>query len=116
MLDFFWLGGTVKKFKHKIGEFNCPDCDYSAKRNDKLKLHIQTKHEGLRFPCEYCEYAALRPDKLRDHRRKKHGIETTYPCDVCEFVGENYRSLQIHLKEHPVKTGVIILDRKKNIK
>ena len=42
-------GGGTKKFKHKIGEFNCPDCEYSAKRNDKLKLHIQTKHEGLRY-------------------------------------------------------------------
>ena len=43
------LGAGSKKFKNKIGEFNCPDCEYSAKRNDKLKLHIQTKHEGLRY-------------------------------------------------------------------
>ena len=37
--------------KKKLGDFHCtePDCDYYTTRNDKLKMHIKTKHEGLRF-------------------------------------------------------------------
>ena len=54
--------------------FDCPDCNTSFGRKDKLSLHIRDKHEngGIMYQCEVCDKVLSRKDKVREHVRRKH--------------------------------------------
>ena len=64
------------KYEHTgSGErFDCPDCNTSFGRKDKLSLHVRDKHEngGIMYQCEVCDKVLSRKDKVREHVRRKH--------------------------------------------
>ena len=39
---------TKSPRKYPVGEFPCVECDYVAKRKDKLNQHFQTQHLGVK--------------------------------------------------------------------
>merc|ERR1719319_2015075 len=57
--------------------YPCDQCDYTSTQKGKIKMHIDTIHNGKNFPCEYvdCMYTALRKDGLKNHIMKVHGHE-----------------------------------------
>ena len=59
---------------HERVRHPCDQCDFTASRSDKLKLHKRIKHEqvGVRYKCDQCDFTAIRPDKLTQHRKNKH--------------------------------------------
>ena len=54
--------------------FDCPECNTSFGRKDKLNLHIRDKHEngGVMHQCEVCDKVLSRKDKVMEHVRRKH--------------------------------------------
>ena len=54
--------------------FDCPECNSSFGRKDKLNSHFRDKHEqgGLVFPCSLCDKVLSRKDKVKEHVRRKH--------------------------------------------
>ena len=50
----------------------CSQCDYSAKPNKELKIHVQGVHEGIAYPCEQCSYVSKRKCDLLKHTKSKH--------------------------------------------
>ena len=63
--------------KQMIDEkYSCEYCEYKAKENRSLKLHIKTKHEGLTYHCEMCDYKAAYSSQVKSHKLDKHdGVE-----------------------------------------
>ena len=56
-------------------------CENKSNRNEFLKKHALTKHEGVRYSCDYCtntEEVALK-QHIESHHEGKG-----YPCTDCE--------------------------------
>ena len=45
---------------------------YAATKLSHLKIHKESKHEGIRYPCGKCIYAATDLGKLGRHKQSKH--------------------------------------------
>ena len=56
-------------------------CEFTASTSYNLKVHKQSKHEGIRYPCDMCEYAVTRQWVLKVHKESKHE-GNRYPCDI----------------------------------
>ena len=75
----------------------CNQCDYSARRNEELKSHSQSVHEGIVYPCEQCSYVSKRNKDLKIHIMSKH-TTIFFSCDEEQCSYETFsRKL---LKEH----------------
>jgi hypothetical protein len=59
--------------KHKYGNFSCDQCDFSAKRADYLKRHIDTQHNINRetYHCGECGATFLKRYNLELHKKTK---------------------------------------------
>ena len=75
--------------------FTCDKCEFAATTLGYLKIHKESKHEGIRYPCDECEFAATTLGYLKRHKENKHeGIR--YPCDKCEFAATTPSNLKNH--------------------
>ena len=36
--------------------FPSNNCEYTAKKNEPLKKHVSSEHEGERYACDFCEH------------------------------------------------------------
>ena len=62
-----------QKSKHEEGDiYSCNRCEYKATQPGNLKIHQQSKHEGVRYFCDQCEYQATRQEHLNVHKQSKH--------------------------------------------
>ena len=52
--------------------YPCPECDYAATTPGALKIHVESKHEGVRYPCSKCEYTATSTSSRNSHFKNKH--------------------------------------------
>ena len=96
--------------KHKEGDFiekqkskySCSQCDYQAATKSGVKIHIQSKHEGIKYPCNHCDYQATERGNLQKHIQYKHeGIK--YPCTQCDYQASTKGNLQTHIqRKHQV--------------
>ena len=49
-------------------------CEYTAAKANNLRVHKQSKHEGLlRYPWDECEYTAAKADNLSLHKLRAIG-------------------------------------------
>ena len=70
---------------------------HTATTAGSLKIHVESKHEGVRYPCNQCEYAATQPGVLKIHIENIHeGVR--YPCGQCKFVATQSCHLKTHQK------------------
>merc|ERR1712129_597232 len=59
----------------KIGNvFSCDKCEYRAKWAQKMKLHIDAKHNNVKYSCELCAYSSGYPHHLYTHKKTKHSF------------------------------------------
>ena len=58
-------------------------CGYSVPEDSLLKIHIESKHEGVQYSCKQCDYKATDKRKLRTHIESKYeGV--CYDCNLCD--------------------------------
>ena len=69
---------------YERGLNECNQCKYKTPRKGDLKIHIQSKHEGVCYSCNKCEYKATQRGSLEIHIEAKHE-EPHYSCDQCEY-------------------------------
>ena len=78
-------------------QYKCQHCTYQAINSGNLKVHVQTKHEGIKYPCQQCDYQATQSSSLQMHIKSKHeGVK--YPCQQCDYQATHPSSLQMHIK------------------
>lgn len=80
----------------------CSQCDYSAKTNEELKIHVQGVHEGIAYPCEQCSYVSKRKGDLLKHSKSKH-TDMFFGCreENCSYESYSKNVLKKHVEsEH----------------
>ena len=81
----------------QIKPFKCEECGKEFARSYKMKLHIQSVHEGKSlFPCDQCDASFSESNKLKRHITGVHLNIKPFPCVQCE---SQFYSLSM-LKEH----------------
>ena len=59
-------------------------CLIKWEQKQSLKIHQQSKHEGVRYVCNQCEYSATTRGDLKRHQESLHeGV--LYSCDQCKY-------------------------------
>ena len=57
--------------KHSDG-FSCTSCDYSSKRKNHMREHVERHIEGLQYPCKFCDKNFRTSNSLRNHNYRSH--------------------------------------------
>ena len=75
----------------------CGDCDYKAKKRNRLNQHINVVHNyGKPFQCHDCEFKAKQKSNLDRHIKSVHKGEV-FPCPDCSYNATQKSSLNIHI-------------------
>jgi len=82
-----------KKLQDKQNSM-CDQCDFVAKRPERLAGHKKREH-GKRLPCDECKNSYLDPERLEKHKRIAHD-KTIRQCDQCPFQTNNKNNLVTH--------------------
>ena len=86
-----------KQIVHQGLKHACNQCNYEAKQQWQLKIHIQSMHEGVKYTCDKCEYQAIRQDHLTRHIKSTHeGVR--YDCFWCSFQAKRQDHLTRHIQ------------------
>ena len=74
--------GEEEEEKKNVDEFRCDYCEKSIKNKKHLSRHLAT-HSGVSHNCPQCQSTFSRRDKLNAHIRKKHQNEENKSQDNC---------------------------------
>ena len=84
-------------WKVNIKAYPCTECKLTASQAQNLKIHVESKHEGVRYPCCKCEYAATRASYLKVNIKNIHdGV--IYLYSKCEFTATSAQNLKNHVE------------------
>lgn len=85
------------QLSHTGHTFRCtaPNCIYTSRRKENLKIHIATHRNETPFVCEICGHRFSQNKNLKRHAQL-HISKTIHKCPHCSF--SNYRTDK--LKEH----------------
>ena len=53
----------------RVDGFACNQCEYTTKRKDHMKEHVERHIEGLEYPCNYCDKVMKSSASSRMHVR-----------------------------------------------
>jgi len=79
---------------NKLKKVSCDQCDFIAKRPERLPNHKRIVH-GDKYPCDLCGTFYLNPDKLQVHKLYKHD-DRVHKCEECDYQTKNKFSLMEH--------------------
>ena len=87
----------IKHVNERI--FSCTKCEYKAKQNKTLKLHILKLHEGqiIEYRCQDCEFKTKSRGNLWRHKKTVHDGHI-FSCKQCEFKTKSEGNLWRHKK------------------
>ncbi|XP_028163033.1 protein suppressor of hairy wing-like [Ostrinia furnacalis] len=95
-------------YRHKKGEFICPQCSKVFDNKVKQKEHERAVHvsHNKRSKCGYCEEKFSDYTKKNDHMVKVHGAKAlVLKCQACNKIFDNQRSLTVHTKSYHLLEG-----------
>ena len=129
--------GTIDTMKDSMterrpdGYHACTKCDYTSRKKDHVREHVEKHIEGLEYPCSDCNKVFRSSHSFRSHRRshKAQAIvkneweesqngEVFYPwykkikmnwlskLDLKEMLGSTQKMLHSDLKKSPVTSGL----------
>ena len=74
------------------GMFDCDECNAVFKSRSALRLHIQSKHEGVIYRCDKCDFKTTLQGNLARHKKGRHeGI--MYNCTQCDYKADRQEKL-----------------------
>ena len=81
-LKFVKLGQLQEHIRvlHEGHRYKCNECDYEAKVNKSLQLHVlkiaegKVGHEGFKHKCDKCSFKTHYKIKLKDHSKVNHNM------------------------------------------
>jgi len=77
----------------------CHLCDTVLSSKHRLRIHIESIHQGIRYPCDQCNYKATNKDHLKRHNQIRHQ-EPKISCDSCDFKTATQDYLKNHKMSH----------------
>ena len=93
-----------KRSDTKPDSFNCSYCEKTFGRNEHLKRHVNSVHEGEKFDCTFCEKSFSRKDKLKIHLKYVHR-DSTIPSTKLEQENQHNRKNEsqcVKVKAEPI--------------
>ncbi|CAE1253827.1 unnamed protein product [Acanthosepion pharaonis] len=80
----FALDVTKQAPKADIRPYKCKFCDYYARTNSQLKVHMM-RHQGIReFCCKLCNYKGVTQSDLNRHMKSQiHMLKSRNECPHC---------------------------------
>ncbi|KAL7636550.1 UNVERIFIED_CONTAM: hypothetical protein RMT77_013325 [Armadillidium vulgare] len=79
--------------------FECPHCQYVAKRKVNLEYHL-LKHANIKLlKCELCSYGCNRRENMKRHMLTHTKTKLLY-CPICEYGCNDIRCLKAHILNH----------------
>ena len=83
-------------------KFKCDKCDFESNSKHGLKVHITRKHTNMtkeKYPrkCDLCEKKFLNHTEMKRHMKTHSYKEAKFKCEDCEFVGEKFETMEVHL-------------------
>ena len=63
---------TIIITNDKVKKLSCKLCDKSHARNDNLKNHMKTFHQGTKFFCNSCDKSFAQSHTLKKHIKIVH--------------------------------------------
>ena len=97
------ISDHIKRMHHKE-TFKCLECDYVAKTQRVLRVHIGLHHGVKYFACEFCHYTGGYQYVISRHIRTNHAGELTedqrknLSIQTCQNCG--FKSDKSKIKEH----------------
>ena len=88
----------------------CDECNFKTKRQDHLKHHKESVHDGIIYSCDSCTFQTNRKGNLGRHDNENH-LEIRLPCDEDQFMYNRvfqinqYSFYRRHLLEFTVSWG-----------
>ena len=57
-MEYYVEGEKInnEEFNDEVALDKCNQCDYQAARQDSLRAHEQSKHDGVRYSCDKCDF------------------------------------------------------------
>ncbi|KAG7204030.1 hypothetical protein KM043_001889 [Ampulex compressa] len=90
------------KTAHSGGEFKCPNCELSFKKNSSLERHIIVIHWTCdSCTCKECGSSFRDKKSLNKHCYTTHADRKIYKCEPCD----TYFSRSYHLNRHKLQSG-----------
>ena len=66
------FGTAVCLWLEDHGLFQCEQCNFTAKRQDQLKIHVDSVHEGILFSFKQSEFSAKSKHTMNTHNQSVH--------------------------------------------
>ena len=66
------INSKISSSKGDQYQFNCDKCDYRSKQAQKMRLHVDAKHNNVRYTCDLCGFTTSWPNHLYTHKKTKH--------------------------------------------
>ena len=106
---------------------NCEKCNYKSTMKDRMRQHVEAKHENMNITCDHCDFVGntttflnhmknnhpnsnLNSDGAKKNMEKgKKSINknvkaknsnVVISCDICSFVGKTASDYMKHIEEH----------------
>ncbi|KAK9502420.1 hypothetical protein O3M35_011202 [Rhynocoris fuscipes] len=81
----------------KEPQFQCPHCQYKAKRKSTLKTHIILRHSTLLHSCNDCQKSYQHYKSLLRHRNYECGKQPRFQCPHCSHKSKQKSALKSHI-------------------
>ena len=101
---------TVKKLVEKfqvavVKKLKCEYCEFETTSSQGLKVHMKRKHtlKGTEiYPrkCDVCDVELESKKGMKEHMKLHSYKKANYQCIDCEFLGDNQRSMDVHIGKH----------------
>ncbi|KAL3858219.1 hypothetical protein ACJMK2_012817 [Sinanodonta woodiana] len=83
--------------KHLSNTYKCTFCNYVTPKLSHFKRHVSV-HTGKAHKCQYCSKSYTEMNKLRSHIQTKHERSVKFPCEFCDRCFTSKGGLQYHMK------------------
>ena len=85
--------------------FECPHCDATFARSDRLLAHSRVHTGAKPFACDVCSATFSRKDRLKTHR-DLHFNESPFQCGTCKRAFTQRHHLKKHEKLHQSQSDI----------
>ena len=74
------LSKHIKAQHEHRDKYRCESCN----KEEHLRGHIKSAHEGIRYNCNICQYRATMKGDLTRHKESIH-FKKRFPCQLCNY-------------------------------
>ena len=78
-------------------KYYCDQCEYQSTTRNSLKIHIESKHEGIKYPCSHCRTEFRCRSDLKRHIRSIH-LAIKFNCKQCDYQSKDQTAVKRHVQ------------------